>query len=298
MYLSDSEINEAVTEIGNNQGGDPTLGEGSPTQTMGQPPASYDPNLVINYKASGRDLAEPLSAVIQRAQRGYDYGNLVAQMKTREQQIAERETKAQQLEGKWKPYDEYANQNPAWADFVRSNWESRLNWNGNSQQPSQLDNVQSTGQVPPELMKEIGELKTFKQQWEQQQVIARQAEEDVRLNQHIEQTKTQYPDIDFSHTDPATGMSLEMRVLQHASQNGIHNFGAAFRDFYHDQLLNRAIVKSREEVGKQVQSQHKQGFLAQSDKSMMNNGQPTNITSHRGSYHDSIMQGAKEMGLL
>lgn len=300
MYLTDSEINEAVTEM--NAGGlNANEGsEGLPPQQSAPAPQDlgYDPNLTIKYRASGKDLQEPLSAVIQRASRGYDYHNLVTQLRSREEQLSAKEKALQEIEGRWKPYDEYAQQNPEWADYVRNSWETRFNWQNQGQQ-SQRDPQQQYGSLPPELVKEIQELRGFAQKYREDQDRARRAEEDSLLDQHISATKQQYPDIDFSVTDPESGMSLEMRVLQHAAQNGINNFGASFRDFYHEQLINRAVMKAREDVAKGVQQNHRQGFLARSENPLVHNKQVAQTRAPSGSgYLSDLMNGAREMGIL
>ena len=85
----------------------PNAGELTP-QTLQQNATSYDPNLVVNYKASGKDLAEPLSTVIQRAQRGYDYAQLVAQQKQRETELQAQQQRVSDIENKWKPYHDFS----------------------------------------------------------------------------------------------------------------------------------------------------------------------------------------------
>jgi hypothetical protein len=299
MYLSDSEINEAVT-IMDSEGSSSGQDLGSP-QTSGQPSndMGYDPNLQIRYKASGRDLNEPLSAVIQRASRGYDYGNLIAQFnaeKTQwEQQRQQQEQKISEMESRWKPYEEFATQNPQWADHVRQSWETRFNQAMTGQQDYSQQNYAS---VPPEIMKKLSEAEEFIQSVKQEREIRAQSEADMALNNHIDQIKQQYKDIDFTATDPETGLSLENRVLHHAFNNGINNFGAAFRDFYHDQLINRAVMKAREDVSRGVQQQNKQGFLGQSERPLVQGSAAPVGGVRNSSYQDLAVRGAREMGII
>jgi hypothetical protein len=260
---------------------------------------SFDPNLPITYKASGKDLTEPLSAVIQRAQRGYDYAQLVAQHKQQvDQQQAEyqaRQQQIQEMESQWKPYHEYASQNPEWANYVRQQWENRFN----SQQqaaPEQRDQQQANNpNLPPEVQRELSEMRQFMSEMKQQQANARQAEQDAALAQEIQNIQKQYSDVDFSHTDPETGETLERRVLRHAQENRIFNFGAAFKDFYFDKLMERNVTRAKEEVAKTMQQKTKSGFLAQSPTPLMQNGQAPNV---RGmSYHQLMDLAATELGI-
>ena len=288
----------------------PTEGAPAPAETAGQPgdagtaatQLSYDPNMPVKYKASGRDLEEPLSAVISRAQRGYDYAQLVAQHK---QQVAQtqqewqaRQQQLSQMEQQWKPYHEYASQNPQWADYVRQQWENRFNAQQAqpTQQADQFAQQQQQSALPPQVQQELSEMRQFMQELKQKEHLAQQAAQDQALNTEIDSIRKQYPDIDFGLTDPETGMSLEARVIQHAQENRIFNFSAAFKDFYFEKLQERAIFNAKDSVAKAMQNQNKNGFLGKSEQSMVsqNTGHP-NFKSM--GYHQLMDLAAKDLGL-
>lgn len=271
---------------------------GLPTDQNQPNQSSFDPNLPITYKASGKDLTEPLSAVIQRAQRGYDYAQLVSTHKQQvEQQQAEFEARQRQIhemESQWKPYHEFASQNPEWANHVRQAWENRFN---SQQQAAPTEQQQSSinPNLPPEVQRELAEVRQFISEMKQQREEARQAEQDMALAQEIQGIQKAYPDIDFSHTDPETGESLEARVLRHAQERRIYNFSAAFKDFYFDKLMERNVTRAKEEVAKTMQQKAKSGFLAQSPTPLMQQGQAPNV---RGmSYHQLMDIAATELGI-
>lgn len=268
-----------------------------PNTPINQSP--FDPNLVIPYKANGKEIQEPLSTVIQRASMGYNYAQLVQQQKQREQAIAEREQQLQQQAQKWSQYDEYANSNPQWAEYVRQQWEQRMNFGGNQNyQQGQFQDQSPAMQsnLPPEVMKEIAELKSFVGSIKEQQQAQMQAEQDAALANEISTIQNEYPDIDLRATDPITGESMEQQVLRHAQAYGISSFRAAFRDMMFDKLVARSQTQAKETVAKTLQNNMKNGILGQSNSPMLQS-QPvtTNLKGH--SYHSLMDMAAKEFGL-
>lgn len=296
--MVDFDIDQAMNDIntgafeGGQSAGDPQQAAPQINQT------SFDPNLVIPYKANGKEVQEPLSTVIQRASMGYNYAQLMQQYK---QQQAELEAQKQQIAEqarKWQEYDQYASQNPEWADYVRSQWESRFNFgnqNFSGQNQGSFDQQQSPN-LPPQVAQELAELRSFMGQYKADQQARMQAEQDHALNQEIETVGKEYPDIDLKATDPMTGESLEQQILRHAHMNGISTFRAAFRDMMFDKLLARGQTQAKEVVAKQMQQQVKQGFLGQSSSPMVGQQQGSvNLGKH--SYHSLMDIAAKEFGL-
>lgn len=259
---------------------------------------AFDPNMVIQYKASGKDLSEPLSTVIQRAQRGYDYAQLVSEHKQREAELQAKYQQAQEMAARWQPYHEYAEKNPEWADHVRQQWEQRLS---GYQPPSQNQFSQSTDSsqynLPPEVSQKIARMEQFIEQQEMQAQMAQRAAEDQALATEIEQIRKSYPDIDFSHTDPETGESLEARVLRHAQDNRIFNFEAAFKHYYFDKLLDRQVLKAKEDAAKALTQAQKSGFLASGDKPMLTQNPFSGQQNKHMSYHQAMDLAARELGL-
>ncbi len=240
-----------------------------------------DYKMPIKYRASGRDLEEPLETVIQRAQRGYDYAQLVEKHKLRESSLGERESQINEFAKKWQPYIDYASQNPQWAEHVRSSWDQVAGAG------------QALSQTPQAPSSEIGEIKAFIQQYKQEQELARQQQEDSALSAQIEEIRREHPDVDFGMSDPATGETLEFKILKHGQTNGITSFRAAFRDFYHDKLIEKAALKAKETVASTIQQRSRQGYLAESSTPLM--GQQNQETPKRRNYFEAIMDGIKEI---
>lgn len=296
--MIDFNIDQIANEIDSGAFGE---GDSSPNSSPASAPiqqSPFDPNLVIPYKANGRDISEPLSTVIQRASMGYNYAQLVQQHK---QQQTELEAQRQQLasqQQKWGQYDEYATQNPEWADHVRQQWESRLNFGQsnafNQQNSFAPDQQQMQAGLPPEVAKELNEMRSFRDQYKAEQQVRMQQEQDAELAAEINSIQSEYPDIDMQSTDPMTGESVEQQILRHAQAHGISNFRAAFRDMYFDKLLARGQTQAKEVVAKQMQQQVKNGILGQSNTPMLQNN---NMQSMKGKNYHSLMDlAAKELG--
>jgi len=259
------------------------------------PNLGYDPNYKIKYKASGKELEEPMSMILQRAQRGYDYAQLVSEHKQRETTLGQREQKLAELETKWKPYEDFATQNPQWADHVRQAWESRFGFSASTQQSVQTDQLNSS--LPPEIAKEISDLRSFRDEYLQERKLRQEEKQQEALSTEIDTIRKQYADIDFGHTDPMTGKSLEMQVLEHGIRRGINSFAAAFRDFYHDQLISRAEMRAKEQFLKEHQGKIKQGFVAESNNNMMAANTPQTGQLKSRSYEDLLRQGVADLGI-
>jgi hypothetical protein len=258
------------------------------------------------YQARGKAIKEPLETIFKRASMGYDYAQLVQGHKQRESELAAREQAIKDSETRWKAYDEYAHQNPQWADFVKSSWESRFTQSqqqaGAQQQGWQprFENDQQTGtpqaNIPPEIAQKLGTIDAFINQYQAEKQAAAQAEADSALNTAIENTQKKFPDFDLRATDPTTGESLEMQVLRHAQLQGINSFEAAFKDLYFDKIVEKSAFKAKETAAKALSQNVRKGFLGQSAEPMIRTD--ASNTSVRGrSYHEMMDIAAKELGI-
>ena len=295
--MADFNIDQIATEIDNGSfgGGDPAPTGQAPIQQ-----SSFDPNLVIPYKANGKDLQEPLSTVIQRASMGYNYAQLVQQHKAEQAALDAQKAQLQEQAQKWQQYDEFANSNPQWAEYVRSQWESRFNFGGQNQNQGMdtfgSQQAQQQAGIPPEVSNKLREMESFIGQYRQEQQARMQAEQDAELASEISTIQNQYPDIDLKATDPMTGESVEQQVLRHAQTYGISNFRAAFRDFMFDKLQARGQTQAKETVARQMRQQHKNGILGQSNSPMLQTD-GGNVNVRNQSYHSLMDMAAKELGL-
>lgn len=294
--MVDFNIDQAMSDINSGafEGGQPQADAPGGAPQINQP--SFDPNLQIPYKANGKDINEPLSTVIQRASMGYNYAQLMQQYKQQQAELdAQKQQIAQQAQ-KWQQYDEYASQNPEWANYVRGQWESRFNFGGQGQNQDSFSQHAQQTSLPPEIAKELSEMRSFIGQYKEEQHARMMAEQDAALNQEIQTVQNEHPEIDLRVTDPMTGESLEQQILRHAQANGISSFRAAFRDMMFDKLLAQKQTAAKETVAKQMQQQVKQGFLGQSSTPMVQN-QQSNVDYSRHSYHSLMDVAARELGI-
>jgi len=279
ITVNENQVNETF--------GEPNAPQGTPVPENTGTPAPESTPQQFEYTARGQTIKEDLDTILKRASMGYDYAQNLEGFKKEKQQwqetIQEREARLAQSENRWKQYDEYARTNPDWEQHVRTSWEQRQQLGfeaGTQQQPS------STG-LPPEIAEKISKMDSFMENYQR-------AEEDAQLNKEIEAVKSQYPNLDFHTTDPNTGKSLEFKVLEHAKQNGISNFRAAFRDFYHDHLVVQAEERAKETVASTIQAQNKAGFIGESPTPQAIYQRPK--TFQDMSWDDVFSEASKELG--
>jgi hypothetical protein len=294
--MTDFDISSIAAEIDAGTFDAPSSDQGQQQQAAPSPQQVQE----YSYQARGKEIKEPIDTILKRASMGYDYAQLMQQHKQREAELAQRDQQLKELEGRWKPYDEYAKSNPQWADFVKQSWDQRFNqqaWQPQFQQPGQ-DGMQQQQQasLPPEIAQKLGQIDSFISQIQAEKQAAAQAESDLALNNAIEATQKKFPEFDLRATDPATGESMEMAVLKHAQLNGINSFEAAFKDMYFDQLLERRSMKAKEDAAKALTSNVRKGFLGQSNEPMIQN-HGANPALKARSYHELMDIAAKDLGL-
>lgn len=215
-------------------------------------------------------------------QQGHNYSQRAAELNRRQ---AEFEQKFKEWEGQAKHYsrfdevDKYVKENPQWWEFVEQQWSAR-HQNGQPQLDPNLEQV-----IRP-LQEKLSQYDTFMQQLQnerQQEVIAK---EDQALEAEISEIRNKHPNIDLNAVDES-GKTLEQRILDHAMENGINTFRAAFRDYLHDQLVTTAKADSLQQEAKERQTATKQGLLG---KTQTPRKQVERVQNVRGKSYDSITQ--------
>jgi len=249
----DQMTNEQIIESVSTEPTDQTVDGTNSSETQ---PAPDSPEL-HDYTWKGKTISEDIDTLKKRASMGYDYAQSMADLKKRDTELTDRLGKAEAIEQKWKPYDDYANSNPDWADRVNQAYENRFS-SPETEIPQQ--DFSKAG-LAPEISQKINQMDKFMQSYEQDQKLQVQSQEDTKLASEVTSVKEAYKDVDFGYTDPVTGKSLEFQVFEHANLNGINSFQAAFRDFYHDQLMASAQTSAKENTAKAIQERNKSGFL-------------------------------------
>jgi len=283
LQLSENDI-PADSTLDAPQGVEGQSGEAIPSITPDPTPAPQ----VFEYQASGKTISEDLDTILKRASQGYNYAQHVAEHKASVDAFNQERDQYQQKYGTWKQYDEYANQNPSWADHVKTQWELRDSF---GQPQSDLSNQTNPSEsIHPEIRQFMDQYK-FEKQTQQQQA------EDAALNEQIKNVQEQFPEFDLSYSNPETGMTVEMQVIEHAKAHGINSFKAAFKDLMFDQIVNKRITSAKEAAAKELAERTKKGFISTSDTSLTGLGLPKIQNRQNGSLQDRLFRGAAELGI-
>lgn len=231
--------------------------EQSPAQTQAAQNGTTSPTQAqneIEFTWNGKQIKAPLDRAKQWAQQGYDYAQKMAEFNRRQEEIAQKEAWAKTAEDRYKPIDEYVQQNPQFWDFVTQQWQQQ------QLQAQGQGGLDPSNPVVQKLLSEINDVKQFKQTLEQERQTQQRVQEDQQLDGEIKSIREQYKDLDFD-APQADGTSLEQRVLKHAIDNGIKSFKTAFRDLLHDELLKKAEERGKEAITKDIQKRNKTGLL-------------------------------------
>lgn len=247
-------------------------------QQSAKSPAASDPQAstqaadpIIDLVIDGKNYKAPMSKVKQWAQQGRNYSSLMNEFKT----------KQADFDNKFKMYseiDDYAKANPDWWKSVTESYQSR-NTQGHQ-------TAQATQAVPPELLQKLDQLEKFKSTFELDQASK-------ALEADVKGVRDTYPDLPWDSLDE-NGTTLEYRVLEHATKNGIQSFKTAFRDLMHEQLVKLAADKAKEAAVNEFKTQRKSGLIGISSN-------PTQMKAKASqkfnSYDDAAQAAMRELGI-
>lgn len=265
---------------------DSNLGEGQSSDVISsnneittKPEPQY-----FEYQASGKTIKEDLDTILKRASQGYNYAQHIQEHKNSVEVFNKERDDYLQKYGVWKQYDEYANQNPDWANFVKEQWEQRSTFG----QPQAQPGSNQYGEIHPEI-------KAFMDEYRTNQRLIQEQQEDAALHEEIQAVQKQFPEFDLSFSNPETGKTIEMEVIEHAKAYGINSFKAAFKDLMFDKIVDKKITLAKEQSMKEIAARTKQGFISKSDTSLESLGMPKFKSS--GSLQDELAQYAVELGI-
>jgi hypothetical protein len=281
--MSDSELDAQYDAFEN---GNPTPDlEGEVTGKETTP--SKPEVAMIQFTSGGKKIELPMNdpRVQQWLSQGHDYGNLTAKHKQEREVFEAERKKIEALHQTYGPVDEWVKQNPdAWNRFLQQYQQSQQ---GNG---SQIDPNNPLVQHIQNLEKKLGEFSPLLESHKAQQIEA----QDKALDADIESVRKQYPDLDLDAAGD-DGRTRMFKVFEHANRNGIKNFKTAFKDLYHDELLQRAVEKGKESELKARQKQTKLGLLT--DKSAPAKGVKNAQDYKNKTYQQLIDEGLDELGL-
>jgi len=244
---------EAITaELDAEQSGDgtqaPIEGQDEYTEDQGQPegqtqePAPQSDWDGSQWQLKYRDqtiVPKDREHLIALAQQGYSYSSRMKELKDRESEL-------EGMKGKYSQYEQLEaafEKNPEFRQQILQ-WYQQSTTPGQQQQP-QGQPAQGQGQVPPEILKEIQELKGWKQQFESYQASQQQAAADGEVENEIKTLQEKYPRDDWDVLS-STGKTFIQEVIEHAYKNGGIKLETAYRDLAWDQnKVNTAAESSR-----------------------------------------------------
>jgi len=235
----------------------------------------------------------PLNKLTEYAQQGFDYNVKMRGINQAQEQLQQTQ---QEIESQRQALQEYV-QVQEWAKQNPDLWNQALQNFRQAGQTGQA-NTAEQGQFSPEANSVISDLRGQIEKLNEQVTSisqfneeAKKMQEDQALDNEVKQTMRNYSDLDWVSRDE-NGQTLEGRVLEHATRNGISNFSAAFKDLYHEQLIERARLLEREKLGEQRNNQ---------PADLQNSSKPAGISEasdiRTKSYDQLAAEALEELGL-
>lgn len=242
---------------------------------------------MIQFTSGGKKIELPMNdpRVQQWLSQGHDYSNLTAKARQEREQFENERKQIEALKNTYGPVDEWVKQNPdAWNQFLQQYQQAQQGHGSN------IDPQNPLVQYVQKLEQKLGEFSPLLDAHKTQQIEA----EDKALDADIESVRQAYPDLDLDLPGD-DGRTRMFKVFEHANKNGIKNFKTAFKDLYHDELVQIRVEKAKESDLKARQKQTKLGLLT--DKSAPPKGIKSAQNYKEKSYDQLMQEGLEELGL-
>lgn len=207
-----------------------------------------DPEVELTYK--GEAIKLPMSKVKSYAQQAYDYNVKMKALNEERQAFASKQAEIESLREQLQEYQqvqEWAKQNP-------SLWEAAQNAFQQDQGQKQQGQPQAI-ENSPAFQKLFERLDSLESKLNSEQ----DAKSDQALDQQINEYKTAYPDFDWVEADE-NGDTLEQRIINHATENGISSFKAAANDMLLDKIIEKRTAKAKQDAAKEIQRTNRLGI--------------------------------------
>ena len=229
-------------------------------ENTNQQPTWNGQEWALNFKGQ-QIIPKDRQHLVNLAQKGYSYESAMEQLNQERQKL----TQQGQSYQKYSQLDEALQGNQ---EFARKLWDF-VQQNKAGQQQQQQGEQQS--ELPPQVssaLSELEELKSWKQQLQEQQ--ANQA-----IEKEINDLASQYPNYEWQ-ADDGTG-TLAWKIMKHAYDNGITSMKMAFRDMMFDKSATTVKMDTLKQAKETQQAQHRQGVVQSS-------GAPTNMPMKKSGY--------------
>jgi len=231
----------------------------------------------VRYTANGKEVTEPYSAMVRRAQQGYNHRESMEQIR---------------VEQEYKQYDDFARENPAWGDHIKSAWETRNAYVGDAdpedpatQQLAKFQNV---------LDSLTSRLDASDKSAKESAAEAERTEFLAQLDKDVDAVRSKYKTFDFNAADD-DGVTAESKVYAAMEKHG-GSFRANFLDLYEDKLFSNVATQAREETAKATQKQTKQGILGISSTPGSAPAKPSSRSMKQMGWDELGDLAKKEMG--
>lgn len=234
-----------------------TMPETETPETPQENPSEY------TFNANGREVkVGDIDSLKKYASQGYNYSQLINEFKQKQDEFSRQQQEFNSKLGQYESIDKYAAENPDWWQHVNKSFEERAQSGKEVQQNINASDLESNPLITG-LMDQLKDLSEFKNQIMSEKQQAQLKAEDEQLDNEIKSMREKYSDLDWSSQDE-NGKNLELQVLEHAQKNGINSFRVAFRDFYHENLIQKAEQRGKEVVSKEIQKNKMLGLLGES----------------------------------
>jgi len=243
-------------------------------------------NFEKTIKWNGQEIkVDSEEKLMKWAQQGYDYGQKMHDFNKRNQEFDERYKTYENI-------DKYASENPDWWQHVQSQYQNK----GASQSTqSSTDQDTEINPVFNELKSELADLRNFKNDILAERESVKRKQQDEVLDADIKAIKETHNYLDWSDFDE-NGKNLETKVLEHANNNGINSFKAAFLDLNYDKLMERTKIQAKEEATGELKKQKQLGLLGEVPTTVAKIlNPPENIKNQ--SYDSILKETMEELGI-
>jgi len=220
----------------------------------------------LSYRTGkGKEVEEDLATILQRASGGYHYAQNMGEynklMETYNTEHKPGIEAANTLKDKYGKLEDYAKENPEWYDHWTNAYETRHTGlpSGEVLPDQQQPNMQNM--FKDMLSQELGPIKEYMTSQQLQLQNAEFSAQDNAFGKVVEDTRKAHPNVDFDHTDPATGKSLEHQTLEYMKQTGIDDFNTAFKAYYHDNLVKMQVEAAIQQRDKTEVDRRKSGIV-------------------------------------
>lgn len=224
----------------------------------------------IDY--GGKKIKGTREQILKWAQMGYDRPQWAQRFNQEKQTWEKQRADWEKSWGAYREIDEWAAKNPDAWKHIEQSWQNRhalgapagiVGGTGTAgvpgADPAQAFFRQFEERFAPRFEKMENELTAISKE----RIAAKERQEDDALTQEIGELREKYPDL-LAETLDENGNSPERRVMLHAGQIGTNSFRVAFRDLFHDELVQRAASQGKIAVAKGIQDKTKLGVLGSS----------------------------------